>query len=171
VAFKSTAPPAVQQTLASSFEALAQQCLHPKTGKTYITSLKCGRQNSPEGMTKGLELIFVLEFEVSLLPLPSISRRFPSFNCVATRSLGENWWSLVIWIDSADWQNLEDRDYYLDHDPAHVDFKVSRPVLWLIPLVLRQVITAPDSDWRQNRVPDEFKVNDAAVLDFEVGKW
>jgi len=67
VAFKSTAPPAVQQTLASSFEALAQQCLHPKTGKPYITSVKCGRQNSPEGMTKGLEMIFVLEFEVSLL--------------------------------------------------------------------------------------------------------
>jgi hypothetical protein len=27
--------------------------------------------------------------------------------------------------ESADRQNLEDRDYYLDHDPAHVDFKVS----------------------------------------------
>lgn len=65
VAFKSQAGPAAQQTLVSSFEALAQQCLHPKTGKPYITSLKCGRQNSPEGMTKGLELIFVLEFEVS----------------------------------------------------------------------------------------------------------
>lgn len=66
VAFKSEASPEAQQTLISSFEALAQKCLHPKTGKPYIKSLKAGRQNSPEGMTKGLDLIFVLEFEVSL---------------------------------------------------------------------------------------------------------
>ena len=88
MAFKSTAPPAVQQTLASSFEALAQQCLHPKTGKPYITSLKCGRQNSPEGMTKGLELIFVLEFEVSLLlfHLPFLVDFHPSIVFLPVRS-------------------------------------------------------------------------------------
>ena len=73
VAFKSEASPEAQQSLVSSFEALAQQCIHPKTNKPYITSLKCGRQNSPEGRTKGLDLIFVLEFEVSLAYL-SINR-------------------------------------------------------------------------------------------------
>ena len=33
----------------------------------------------------------------------------------------------VITGTKADEQNLEDRDYYLDHDPAHVDFKVCQP--------------------------------------------
>lgn len=66
MAFKSDASPESQQSLAASFEALAQQCLHPKTNKPYIQSLKAGRQNSPEGKTKGLDLIFVLEFEVRL---------------------------------------------------------------------------------------------------------
>jgi hypothetical protein len=28
-------------------------------------------------------------------------------------------------MNETDWQNIEDRDYYLDTDPAHVDFKVS----------------------------------------------
>jgi hypothetical protein len=32
---------------------------------------------------------------------------------------------------ATDRQNLEDRDYYLDHDPAHVDFKVSPLKLYL----------------------------------------
>jgi hypothetical protein len=123
VAFKSSAPPAAQQTLVSSFEALAQQCLHPKTGKPYITSLKCGRQNSPEGMTKGLELIFVLEFEVShplsssLILSRSSSPQFsPPYRSILRAKVQRT---------KADRQNLEDRDYYLDHDPAHVDFKVS----------------------------------------------
>lgn len=66
VAFKSDASPEAKEALVASFEALAQQCLHPETNKPYITSLKAGRQNSPEGRTKGLDLIFVLEFEVGL---------------------------------------------------------------------------------------------------------
>lgn len=68
VAFKSDASPEAQQSLTASFEALAQQCIHPETNKPYIKSLKAGRQNSPEGMTKGLDLIFVLEFEVGPIP-------------------------------------------------------------------------------------------------------
>jgi hypothetical protein len=50
--------------------------VNEKTGKPLITSFKCGKQNSPEGMTKGLEMIFVLEFEVCLfypVPLESLS--------------------------------------------------------------------------------------------------
>lgn len=53
-------------------------------------------------MTKGLDLIFVLEFEVSVLR------------------------SFIFWDRGLiKVQNLEDRDYYLDTDPAHDDFKVS----------------------------------------------
>jgi hypothetical protein len=65
---KSEATPEAQQKLIISFEALTKQCLHPSTNKPYITSFRSGRQNSPEGMTKGMELIFVLEFEVQLFP-------------------------------------------------------------------------------------------------------
>ena len=64
VGIKSTADQSAQSTLISAFEALAEKCVNEKTGKPLITSFKCGKQNSPEGMTKGLEMIFVLEFEV-----------------------------------------------------------------------------------------------------------
>ena len=64
VGIKSTADQSAQSTLISAFEALAEKCVNEKTGKLLITSFKCGKQNSPEGMTKGLEMIFVLEFEV-----------------------------------------------------------------------------------------------------------
>jgi hypothetical protein len=76
VAFKSEAPASTQQALISSFEALAQLCIHPKTGVPYIKSFKAGRQNSPEEWTKGLELVFVLEFEASLYHNP-FSRLYP----------------------------------------------------------------------------------------------
>jgi hypothetical protein len=71
VGIKSSADPSAQSTLISSFEALAEKCVNPKTGNRLITSFRCGKQNSPEGMTKGLEMIFVLEFEVCLFyPVP-----------------------------------------------------------------------------------------------------
>jgi len=69
VAFKSEAPTSTQQALITSFEALAHQCINPKKGVPYIKSLKAGRQNSLEDWTKGLEFVFVLEFEVSLFPI------------------------------------------------------------------------------------------------------
>ena len=53
-----------QATIVSAFEALVEKSTHPKTGKPLIQSFKCGKQNSPEGKTKGLEMVFVLEFEV-----------------------------------------------------------------------------------------------------------
>ena len=71
VGIKSSADASAQSTLISAFEALAEKCVNEKTGKPLITSFKCGKQNSPEGMTKGLEMIFVLEFEVCLVyPVP-----------------------------------------------------------------------------------------------------
>jgi hypothetical protein len=69
VGIKSSADRSAQSTLISSFEALAEKCVNEQTGKPLITSFKCGKQNSPEGMTKGLEMIFVLEFEVCPYPL------------------------------------------------------------------------------------------------------
>jgi hypothetical protein len=35
-------------------------------------------------------------------------------------------------MSHTDVQNLEDRDYYLDQDPAHVEFKVG-PIVPLVP--------------------------------------
>jgi hypothetical protein len=67
VAFTSQASPEVQQTLITSFQALLTECIHPTTGEPYIKTFKSGRQNSPEEWTKGLELIFCLEFEVCIV--------------------------------------------------------------------------------------------------------
>ena len=89
VAFKSEAPASTQQALISSFEALAQGCIHPKTGVPYIKSFKAGRQNSPEEWTKGLELVFVLEFEVSLSFSP-FSWVYPSDLWSIKRFVAEN---------------------------------------------------------------------------------
>ena len=113
VGIKSTADQSAQSTLISAFEALAEKCVNEKTGKPLITSFKCGKQNSPEGMTKGLEMIFVLEFEVCLF--------LSSWPGKVSRQ-----WANP--LHQADQENIEDRDYYLDH-PAHVEFKVSHPSL------------------------------------------
>jgi len=117
VGIKSTADQSAQSTLISAFEALAEKCVNEKTGKPLITSFKCGKQNSPEGMTKGLEMIFVLEFEVCPFS-PALG------GPILCHQYADSYSPLL----EADGQNIEDRDYYLDH-PAHVEFKVSHPSL------------------------------------------
>ncbi|KAL8281135.1 hypothetical protein RQP46_006493 [Phenoliferia psychrophenolica] len=66
--------------IASKFLALLDTC--SLAGKPYILSATGGKNNSPEGASRGLEHSFVLTFAT-----------------------------------------LEDRDYYLDKDPAHQIFK------------------------------------------------
>lgn len=132
VGIQSSADPSAQANLVSSFEELTQKCVNPKTGEPLITSFKCGKQNSPEGMTKGLEMVFVLEFEV----------RFycPLIGLGELRYTLTNGFCETRWI-RADGQNIEDRDYYLD-DPAHVEFKVSLPSLGATAL-LAHLISLP----------------------------
>jgi hypothetical protein len=147
VAFKSEAPTSTQQALISTFQALAQLCIHPETKKPYIKSFKAGRQNSPEEWTKGLELVFVIEFEVRLSSSPLSSLPVDSLEGFRDRC-------------DTDEQNIEDRDYYINEDPAHRDFGVC-PIF----LVAKQVLIV------QNRIEGEFKVVNSVVIDFEVGKW
>ena len=57
-------------------------------------------------------------------------------------------------------ENIEDRDYYNNDDPAHRDFGVC-PIIFDAIEVLTE----------QSRIEGEFKVVDSVVVDFEVGKW
>ncbi|RPB17377.1 hypothetical protein P167DRAFT_561665 [Morchella conica CCBAS932] len=72
-----TSEATIKQTLDDAI-ALKSTCLHPKTGKPYMLSVKAGRDNSPEGIQNGFTHLFVMEFE-----------------------------------------NAEDRDYYVAKDPVH----------------------------------------------------
>ncbi|KEY74671.1 hypothetical protein S7711_09898 [Stachybotrys chartarum IBT 7711] len=60
---------------------LANNCLHPSTGKPYIKSIRGGKNNSPEGLSADRTHAFIVEFE-----------------------------------------SLQDRDYYIETDPAHKEF-------------------------------------------------
>jgi len=43
--------------------ALKSTCLHPTSQKPYVKSLLGGRDNSPEGLQKGITHAFVVEFD------------------------------------------------------------------------------------------------------------
>ncbi|KAK7057508.1 stress responsive A/B barrel domain-containing protein [Favolaschia claudopus] len=43
--------------------ALKDSCVHPESKKPYIKSVTGGKDNSPEGLQKGIEYAFVVEFE------------------------------------------------------------------------------------------------------------
>lgn len=64
VAFK-TATPSTLGLLITSIRALKDNCLHPRTGKPYILDLRGGKQISTEGLDRGMQVVFVMEFEVS----------------------------------------------------------------------------------------------------------
>ncbi|CAL3973095.1 hypothetical protein PZA11_005419 [Diplocarpon coronariae] len=42
--------------------ALKDNCVHPRTRKPYVRMGAGGKQNSPEGLTGGVQYIFVMEF-------------------------------------------------------------------------------------------------------------
>ncbi|CED84965.1 Stress responsive alpha-beta barrel [Phaffia rhodozyma] len=82
-------------TVASRFLELKERCVRSgTTDARYIVRLVGGKENSPEGMTRGLQEIFLVEFE-----------------------------------------NDDDRQYYLHTDPAHDEFKK-----FVTPLVQEAVI-------------------------------
>ena len=84
--------------------ALATECVHPRTKQPYVKSYGGGRDNSPEGL------------QVVDQPLP-----------VQYRDIG-----LTSAVQGAfthgfvsEFQNEEDRKYYLEQDPAHLAFVAS----------------------------------------------
>ncbi|KAF7553319.1 hypothetical protein G7Z17_g3718 [Cylindrodendrum hubeiense] len=49
----------------AQFLSLKTDCLHPSTNSAYITSLKGGQDNSPEGLQNGITHGFVVEFSTA----------------------------------------------------------------------------------------------------------
>ncbi|KAI7378206.1 hypothetical protein KC336_g19428, partial [Hortaea werneckii] len=45
-----------------TFQALQTKCLHPKTGKPYMLSMRMGKNRSWEPFSNGMTHAFVLEF-------------------------------------------------------------------------------------------------------------
>lgn len=43
---------------------LAKTCVKPDSGETYIKSIRGGKNISIEGLDHGMQVIFVMEFEV-----------------------------------------------------------------------------------------------------------
>ncbi|ROT42986.1 dabb-domain-containing protein [Sodiomyces alkalinus F11] len=60
--FKAGANPDDVKAACARFLALRQNCIHPTAHTPYITSLKGGKDNSPEGVQNGMTHGFVVEF-------------------------------------------------------------------------------------------------------------
>ncbi|KAK4043576.1 stress responsive A/B barrel domain-containing protein [Parachaetomium inaequale] len=60
--FKADAKPEAVKAVCEHFLSLRDKCIHPTTKTPYILSLKCGKNNSPEGLQNGMTHGFVLEF-------------------------------------------------------------------------------------------------------------
>ncbi|KAF4450969.1 stress responsive a b barrel domain containing [Fusarium albosuccineum] len=59
---KADAKPEDVKAACDRFLALKDNCIHPSSNTPYITSLKGGRDNSPEGLQNGITHGFVVEF-------------------------------------------------------------------------------------------------------------
>ncbi|KAH0494658.1 hypothetical protein TgHK011_008249 [Trichoderma gracile] len=59
---KADANPEDVRAACNRFLALKDNCIHPTTNAPYITSLKGGQDNSPEGLQNGITHGFVVEF-------------------------------------------------------------------------------------------------------------
>ncbi|KAL2071285.1 hypothetical protein VTL71DRAFT_12520 [Oculimacula yallundae] len=85
--------------------ALRQKCVHPTTKEPYIVESSGGRDNSPEGHQVVLTLLFFF------CSLP---------NAKAKPTPGAFSHGFV-----SHFRNEEDRRYYLEEDPAHLEFVAS----------------------------------------------
>jgi len=82
---------------------LEKKCIHPTSKNRYIKSATGGIDNSPEGK----QVLY--------------SWSFKSGNAfIAANGLAQGG---VTHVFVSEFDNEEDRAYYLDHDPAHQDFK------------------------------------------------
>lgn len=84
--------------------ALSTECVHPTTKQPYVKSYGGGRDNSPEGL------------QVVNPPSPALS----------SDQLLTFWWQGAFTHGFvSEFQNEEDRKYYLEQDPAHLAFVAS----------------------------------------------
>ncbi|PBP17627.1 hypothetical protein BUE80_DR011591 [Diplocarpon rosae] len=60
--YKEGAKPAEVQEANARMLALKDKCVHPITKTPYVRMGMGGRQNSPEGLTGGVQYIFLIEF-------------------------------------------------------------------------------------------------------------
>ncbi|KAH6683418.1 hypothetical protein B0J14DRAFT_613271 [Halenospora varia] len=60
--FKPEVDNAKVDDIMASLEALKTKCVHPDTKKSYIKSVRLGRDNSPEGFQNGYTHMVVSEF-------------------------------------------------------------------------------------------------------------
>lgn len=86
---------------------LQHQCIHPTSNEPYIVSAKGGRDNSSEGMQVNSDLAS------RSIALTAGLKKFTTTQQGITHGF-------VVEFKSA-----EDRDYYVESDPAHSRFKAS----------------------------------------------
>lgn len=79
---------------------LKKKCLHPITNKPYIRSIRGGMDISPENMNVRHFPIFAFDLSEANMPKSHVSHAF------------------VVEFDST-----EHRDYYIEHDPVHKEFR------------------------------------------------
>ena len=87
--------------------ALKDQCMHPSTNKPYLKTSVGGKDNSPEGIQVGI-------------PNHSPFQRRPVLDFYLL-----NFWILKHGITHGfvvEFENIEDRDYYVTTDPVHQRF-------------------------------------------------
>ncbi|KAH6621237.1 hypothetical protein B0J18DRAFT_466843 [Chaetomium sp. MPI-SDFR-AT-0129] len=60
--FKADANPETIKAVCDHFLSLKESCINPTSGEPYILSLRCGKDNSPEGFQNGMTHGFVVEF-------------------------------------------------------------------------------------------------------------
>ena len=82
--------------------ALQDKCLHPQTKQPYVKSYGGGRDNSPEGLQVVRALVLPHLLQTLTLEQGAFTHGFVS-----------------------EFQNEEDRKYYLEQDPAHLEFVAS----------------------------------------------
>lgn len=86
--------------------ALKDSCVHPETKKPYVKSGIGGKDNSPEG------------YQVSRLPQYHSTLKQTGQRLTSQASLQNGFTHIFI----SEFENEEDRAYYLEKDPAHLEF-------------------------------------------------
>lgn len=87
--------------------ALKDKCIHPTTKESYLKSLVGGRDNSPEGRQVRLRAHF---------SSPSPGKLTVEFSWCSVFQRG------ITHAFVAEFENEEDRKYYLEKDPEHSAF-------------------------------------------------
>lgn len=122
VAFK-LADTAKLPALSEGMLALKEQCVR-EDGSRYIVSAVGGKQSNTEGHDGGMQVVFLVEFEVSegkLVYEPQGQTEHDPRRGIPCLQLV--WFPRPRSSPLTQAQNQEDADYYINHDSAHTAFK------------------------------------------------